>query len=443
MANLKFGPGDYVKLRLALEEIEGRVLESPDNGVILLKLNSGYNIGISKDNILGARVIRKFKEEKEKFELPLTKSLPSPKNMKFSGLESSTKRKDELPSIGMVVTGGTIASKVDAKTGGVKPVVDIGEFAKFYPEMFKIVNVKKIDEPFMLDSSQMNYEHWFKIAESVKKMLDDNEISGVIVTHGTDTLHYTAAALSFFLRNLNKPVVLTFSQRSGDRASSDANLNLHCAARVAISDLAEVVLVGHGSTNDDFCYAMRGTKVRKMHSSRRDAFKPININLIAKVWPDRVEFISQHRARNKEKVELDLNYTDKVALVKFYPGQDPSILDFYALKYKGIVIEGVGLGHVGTSGVHHNWIPKLKKHVRNGFVVCMISQTIFGKVDEYVYHVGRELRDAGVIFLDDMLSETAWIKLGWVLGHYGWKKNIKEKMLENFAGEINGRLGIE
>ncbi|MEK6855300.1 MAG: Glu-tRNA(Gln) amidotransferase subunit GatD [Nanoarchaeota archaeon] len=422
MAALNFQSGDYVKLRLALEEVEGRVLESSDSSVLLLKLNSGYNIGVPKENILAGRVLRKFKnEESEKFELVKTKG---------------------LPNIGLVVTGGTIASKLDSKTGGVKHLTDIGEFSKFYPEMFKIANVNKIEIPFMVASESMSYEHWKKIAEAVYEMLSDNEISGVVVTHGTDFLHYTSAALSFFLRNLNKPVVLTYSQRSIDRASSDANLNLQCAARMAVSDCAEVMLVGHATTNDDFCYAIRGTKVKKLHSSRRDAFKAINDNPIAKVWADKIEFVSEYRPRNKDKVELDSDFSDKIALVKFYPGQDSSILDFYALKYKGIVVEASGLGHLPVSEAQHNWIPTLKKHIRNGFVVCVSSQTIFGRVDPYVYSNGRELLDAGVIFLEDMLAETAFVKLGWVLGHYGWKSYVKDKMLENVAGEINERLVV-
>lgn len=421
MAELNFESGDYVILRLALEEIEGRVLESPDSSIILLKLKSGYNIGINKENILGAKVLRKFKEEKAKFELPKAKG---------------------LPSIGLVVTGGTIASKLDYKTGGAKPLTGVGEFAGAYPEMFKIANVKTIESPFMIASESMNSEHWIKIAQSVKKLLDDEDISGVIVTHGTDTLGYTAAALSFFLRNLNKPVVLTYSQRSIDRASSDADLNLQCAARMAISDSAEVMLVGHASTNDDFCYAMPGTKTRKLHSSGRDAFKVVNAEPIARVWPDRVEFISGYRPRNKEKTELDLDFSDKVALIKYYPGQDSSILDFHALKYKGIVVESLGLGHLASSEASNNWIPKLKKLIKEGFVVCVASQTIYGRLDPYVYSNARELLDAGVIFLEDMLAETAFVKLGFVLGHYGWKKDVKEKMLSNMAGEMNKRLGL-
>lgn len=419
MAELNFEAGDYVKLRLALDEIEGRVLENPDSSFILLKLNSGYNVGINKENILGGKILKKFKEEKKKLELPKTKG---------------------LPSIGLIITGGTIAAKLDPKTGGVSWLTNVDDFLRFYPELLKIANIKKIEVPFMIASESMSSEHWIKIAESVKKMLDDDEISGVVVTHGTDTLGYTSAALSFFLKNLNKPVVLAYSQRSIDRASSDANLNLQCAARMAISDAAEVMIVGHASTNDDFCYAMPGTKVRKLHSSRRDAFKAVNAEPIAKVYPDKVEFISKHRIRSKEKAVLDAEFSDKVALVKFYPGQEPSILDFYALKYKGIIIEGGGLGHVASSDSNQSWIPALKKHIRNGLIVCIASQTIFGRVDPYVYSNARELLDAGVIFLEDMLSETAMVKLGWVLGHYGWKNKTKEMMLTNFAGELNPRL---
>lgn len=417
MANLNFSAGDYVKLRLAKREVEGHVLEGQDGSILLLKLNSGYNIGIPREHVLAGRVLRKFRDEKKELELP--------------------KGAEGLPSIGMIVTGGTIASKLDPRTGGVAPLTDVGEFAKFYPELFKMVNVKRLDVPFMIASETITSEHWVKIAESAERMLKDPEISGVVITHGTDFLHYTAAALSFYLRDLSKPVVLTYSQRSIDRASSDANLNLQCAAQMALSDCAEVVLVGHATTNDDFCYAFRGTKVKKLHSSRRDAFKAVNVGPLAKVIGGKVEFLMERRPRNDGKVELDVNHTDKVALVKFYPGQDPAILDYYALKYKGIVIEAAGLGHVSEA-----WFGKIKKCVKSGLVICFAAQTVYGRLDGLVYSNGRALMDAGVIFLEDMLAETALVKLGWVLGHYGWKTSVKDKMLENFAGELNERLGF-
>lgn len=422
MADVNFQAGDYVNIRLALKELRGTIIESSDNSIYLLKLDSGYNIGIPKENVLAGRVLKKYKEIEKKYDI---------------------KQDNNLPSIGLIITGGTIASKASQATGGVKPISDVSEFLSFYPELLKIVNVKKLEVPFKIFSENMSSEHWIQIAESVKGMLEDNEIKGIIVSHGTDTLHYTSAALSFFLRNLNKPVVLTYSQRSIDRASSDANLNLQCAARMAISDCAEVLLVGHASRDDNYCYAMRGTKVKKMHSSTRDAFKVINGKPIAKVFADRVEFLTDFKARSEKKTEVDINFTDKVALLKYYPGQSPDVLDFYALKYKGIVIEGTGLGHVAGSDAITSWIPTLRKHIKNGFVVCMTTQTVNGRVDGYVYSTARELLDAGVIFLEDMLSETAFVKLGWVLGHYGWKGKVKEKMLENFAGELSERLEVD
>ncbi len=422
MATLNFSPGDTVRFRLALEELDGTVLESPDSSIILVKLKSGYNIGIPKENILAARVIRKFVEST----LPILPPASS-----------------DLPSIGMVITGGTIASKLDPRTGGVKHLAQASELAKFYPELFKMVNVKTIETPFLVASESMAREHWIGIAQATKKLLDDPSIEGVVITHGTDFLGYTAAALSFFLGNLNKPVVLTYSQRSIDRASSDANLNLQCAARMALSNVAEVMLVGHATLNDDYCYALRGTKVRKLHSSRRDAFKAVNSKPLAKVWPDKVEFLSTYKPRNDNLSVLDVSFSDKVALVKFYPGQTPDILDYYALTYKGIVIEAAGLGHLPVSEAKHSWLPTLKKHIKEGFVVCAAAQTVYGRLDPLVYSNGRELLDAGVIFLEDILAETAFVKLGWVLGHYGWKKHVKEKMLENLAGEFNTRLGID
>ncbi len=425
MAELNFKAGDEVRLRLAHKELDGRVLETGESGIVLLKLESGYNIGIPKNNILASRILKKHGEEIKNYPVPV-----EGKNRK---------------NIGLIVTGGTIASKLDSKTGGVKHLVDIGEFAKFYPELFEIVNVKEIEIPFMKASESMDSEDWKKIAKACEKMLDDKDIDGIIVTHGTDFLGYTSAALSFMLHDLGKPIVLTYSQRSIDRASSDASMNLICAAHMAISDCAEVMLVGHASVNDDYCYAMPGTKVRKMHSSRRDAFKTINSIPIAKVFPNgKIEFLRSYRKRdNKRKTILNSSFEDKVALLKFYPGQEPEILDYYALKCKGIVIEVSGLGHLPVSESKNSWIPRLKKHIKNGLIVCAATQTIYGRLDPKVYSNGRELEEAGVIFLEDMLAETALVKLGWVLGQKGFRSSVREKMLQNISGELNDKIGLE
>jgi len=424
MSKINFNAGDYVKFRLTFEEIEGIVLECSDSSIVLIKLDSGYNIAIKKENILDSRVLKRFQIEREE-----------------RSVEDKKILKNNLPSIGLIICGGTIAAKMNPKKGGVSWLTNLNEFMEFYPDIFKMVNVKEIAVPFMVASESMKSEHWIEIAKNVKRMLDDDTIRGVVITHGTDFLGYTAAALSFFLRDLGKPVVLTYSQRSIDRASSDANLNLRCAVQMALSDVAEVMIVGHATINDDFCYAIRGIKARKLHSSRRDAFKSVNAEPIAKVWSDKIEFLSSFNKRDsKKRNELDAVFCDKIALIKFYPGQDSSIIDFCALKNKGAVIEAAGLGHLPVGETTHNWIPSIKKHIKDGFIVCITSQTIFGRVDPFVYSNGRELLNAGVIFLEDMLSETAFVKLGWALGHNGWKTRIKEIMLENFAGELNKRL---
>ncbi|HVY01837.1 MAG TPA: Glu-tRNA(Gln) amidotransferase subunit GatD [Candidatus Nanoarchaeia archaeon] len=417
MVEIDFKAGDRVKLRLVTEEVEGQYVESSDAQIVLLKLESGYNIGIKKENILSSR---KLPDKEEKIQEP-----------------RQQRQSKNLPKIAIVVTGGTIASKVSYKTGGVEPIENPQDFLDLYPEVEEIAEIKKLEMPFRMLSENMDSEHWINIAQTIKPLLEDSEIQGVILTHGTDTLHYTAAALSFFLGRLNKPVVLTYSQKSIDRASSDAKLNLISAVKMALSDCAEVMLVGHGTTNDDFCYALRGTKVKKMHSSKRAAFLPVNTEPLAKISKDKIEFLQKYNPRSDKKVEVDTSFTDKVALLKFYPGQDPSILDYYALSYKGIVIEGTGLGHVAASGANKSWLAALKKHIRNGLVVCMTSQTVFGRVDPYIYSAGREILDAGVIYLEDMLSETAFVKLGFVLGHAGWKVKAKEKMLQNMAYELN------
>lgn len=426
MSKLKASLGDYVKISFLKKDYQGFLLETPksEKGIVLLKLDSGYNIGFKKKDILEIEVLKKRKVLKETF---------------------SVKKDSKKPNVAMIITGGTIASKYDSRTGGVHPLDTPESLFKFYPQIFEKVNVSKVEVPFMKWSENMDYKDWQKIAKTTEKLLNDQNIQGVIITHGTDFLHYTASAMTFMLPNLNKPVVFTYSQRSIDRASSDANLNLVCSAEVAgLSDIAEVSLVGHASTNDDFCYVMPGNKVRKLHSSKRDAFKVVNSKPFARVYPDKLEVLRPHNRRSKIKVKSDCKFEEKVALVKFYPGQSADILDFYIKKgYKGIVFEFSGLGQGPTSGSRNSWIRKIKEMISKGIFVCATSQTIYGRVDPYVYSSGRELLETGVIYLEDMLSETAFVKLGWVLGHKEWtkdKEKVKEKMLENISGEFSDRL---
>jgi glutamyl-tRNA(Gln) amidotransferase subunit D len=214
---------------------------------------------------------------------------------------------------------------------------------------------------------------------------------------------------------------------------------------MALSDVSEVMLVGHANSSDDYCFALNGSKVRKMHSSRRDTFKPINTSPIAKVYRDKIEILKDYNKRGKanEKINSDFVFEDKIALIKFYPGQDPEILEHYAKQgYRGLVIEMSGLGHVLTEGTR-NWIPIIKELVKKGVTICAAPQTIYGRLDPLVYSPGRELMAAGVIYLKDMLSETAFVKLGIILGRTKDKKEIEKLLLENISGEFNERLGEE
>ena len=421
MVSRKPQPGDEVLVKTKQKDETGILLESHELGIILLKLKTGYNLGIKKRDISSIKVMKKAKEEEVE-----------DKKVKMKG----------KPIIDFYLTGGTISSKLDPKTGGVKDLTKPEEFFSMYPEIFDVVDIR-VKSPFTKWSENMNSEDWIKLAKLVQKSLNDPNVKGVIISHGTDFLHYTASALSFFLKDVNKPVVLTYSQRSTDRGSSDARLNLLCAARTALSDIAEVMLVGHASTNDDFCYALRGTKVRKMHTSRRDAFRPINCKPLAKIFLDKIETLSDYKKRTKGKTKLDAVFQDKVALVKFYPNQNPDILDYYKKKkFKGLVIEMSGLGHVITDG-KNNWINKLKEVIDKGIIICAAPQTLYGRLDPYVYESGRRILKTGVIYLKDMLPETALVKLGYAIAKAKNNEGVRKIMLTNLVGEFNNKLGEE
>jgi len=408
-------------------------IELGDQDSLVLKLDSGYNMGIRfgpgvKIERSRSKEPEEIKEEEE-YELGKTKK-------RYLEVSFDPKK----PPVCLISTGGTISSRVDYRTGGVHAVSNPKELLHNVPELAEIVNIREMVTPFTKMSEDMEPSDWKKIAESAAKKLNSGD-QGVIIGHGTDTLHFTAAALSFFLRNLSKPVVLVGSQRSSDRGSSDAGMNLICAARVAVSDIAEVGICMHGSPDDSYCLFLRGTKVRKMHTSRRDAFRPINDLPLAKVWPDgRMDKISpEQKKRSEGRIELDTRFEPDIALLKAYPGSDPKVIDYYIHNgFKGFVIEGTGLGHVPTFA-KKSWISTIKKHSEQiPFVVA--PQTLYGRVNTDVYSNLRILyHEAGAIPGEDMLPETAYVKLGWVLGHTKSLEKVREMILTNYAGEITAR----
>ncbi len=414
-------PGDTIRV---VERENGNVVtyegivmppyELSSGETITLKLDNGYNIGILIDSVIRIEIIEKAKVKKEKqFKTVL------PKN-------------PQLPNVTILGTGGTIASRVDYKTGAVHPAFTAEELAMAVPEIFEIANVTPKLIMNIL-SEDMRPEYWKRIAHEVAAALNSGE-DGVVIAHGTDTMAYTAAALSFILRNLQKPVILVGAQRSSDRPSSDAAMNLICSIKMATANFGEVAVVMHGETGDTYCLAHRGTKVRKMHTSRRDAFRSINDIPIARIWPkDKIEFLREdYRKRGEGEVFVDGKMEEKVALVKSFPGMQKEILEFFIDKgYKGIILEGTGLGHIPTY-----LIDTIERATQEGIAVCMTSQCLYGRVNLNVYSTGRRLLKAGVIPCEDMLPETAYVKLIWVLGHTQNIDEVRKMMLRNYAGEI-------
>ncbi|MBW6451285.1 MAG: Glu-tRNA(Gln) amidotransferase subunit GatD [DPANN group archaeon] len=397
--------------------------ELSDQNTIVMKLDNGYNVGIlyTKDVSIQASktkaIVRTLGKQKQV-------------NQKFD---------PKKPKISLVSTGGTISARVDYKTGGVYFLMDPEEILSGVPELKDIINLDSIKSPFKVGSEDMSPKDYIVLAKTIAKELNSGA-DGVIVTHGTDTLHYTSAALSFMLRDLSKPVALVGAQKSSDRSSFDGAINLICAARYVASDMAGVAVVMHGSLNDDYCLVTPGTKVRKMHTSRRDAFRPINALPIAKIWHDgKCEIIDKaYKKKSDSKVTLDAKFEDKVAIVHTYPGAKTDILDFYvANRYKGIVIGATALGHVPSS-----WLSSLKKMIDAGISVVIASQTLYGSTHPHVYRQLIELDNIGVIFVKDMLPEVAYIKLGWVLAHVTKSDDVKKMMLENYAGEFTTCLTL-
>jgi glutamyl-tRNA(Gln) amidotransferase subunit D len=419
---MKFKTGDKVEVKTKDTTYSGIVMPAPSENIIILKLNSGYNLGISLTKDVSIRKIGKLEKGKQ--------------------LHIKPPIKKGLPNIVIIATGGTITSKVDYTTGGVSPLTKPEEVLLATPELLNIANIKKVIQPFAVFSEDMAPAEWQKIAKEVARELNQKDISGVIVTHGTDTLHYTAAALSFMLKNLNKPVALVGGQRSSDRGSFDGGMNLICAAHYLKSNIAEVAIVMHGNPADNFCLALRGTNVKKMHTSRRDAFRPINEMPIAKILSNgNIEILNKnykHRSGNG-KAECDASFETKIALVKFFPGASPDILQhFIDHKYKGIIIEATGLGHVATNPINksNSWLSIIRNAVERGIFIGFAPQCLYGRLDPYVYSAARQLQDIGVCYLGSMLAETAYVKLGWALAHSKNLAETKKLMLKNIAGEI-------
>ncbi|WP_254528070.1 Glu-tRNA(Gln) amidotransferase subunit GatD [Natrinema gelatinilyticum] len=415
-------PGDRVRVDRADRTYEGVLLPSSTDEHLVVKLEGGYNVGIDRDDA-DVSVLAE-----DVYEIDATDAT-GPDEAETDGVSSKIEFDDDLPTISLLSTGGTIASTVDYRTGAVTAQFDAEDVLRAVPDLAGRANYRGRVVANIL-SENMEPPLWQDLARAVHEEIEAGA-DGVVVMHGTDTMQYSAAALAFMLET-PVPIVFTGSQRSADRPSSDNVMNAVSAVEAAKSDCAEVLVCMHASESDDVCALHRGTRVRKNHTSRRDAFETIGAEPLGSVdyETETISFRREYRERDAVDLVIEPALEDDVDLLKFTPGMDPAFLDVVEGS-GGLVIEGTGLGHV-----HTDLIPRIEELVDDGTTVVMTSQCLEGRVCDRVYDTGRDLLEAGVLEGDDMLPGTAKVKLMWALAN---SNDVEEAMGTSLAGEIQAR----
>ncbi len=425
-------PGDYVAIETKdKSSFSGIIMPQVSNNVTTLKLDSGYNISFTKKNI---KIVKKSGKSFAELKSAVSKPVINP----------------QLKTVSILHTGGTFASKVSYKTGAVAPGFSPEDLIKMFPELNGLVNIRSrlIGNMF---SEDIRFAHFNIIAKEIEKELKSG-VDGIVVTHGTDTLALSSCALAFALENLNKPVILVGAQRSSDRPSSDASLNIISAVNFILkSNFNEVGICMHSRSGDDSCHIFNACKTKKLHTSRRDAFKAVNSKPIAEILKyDNVKFLLDYKKKehnNKLKLKL-FNEKLKIGILKAHPNMFAFEIKNYS-KFDGVVLEGTGIaGHFPVNVVDSktkenkiilNELTKLCKKLP----VVSSSNCIFGRINMNVYDTGRKMQEAGIIGnFSDMITETAFIKLAWLLSNYK-KSEIKSLFMKNFRGELSDRVEFE
>lgn len=391
--------------------------ENDDDKHIVMKIITGYNVGIDIATITD---MKETGYKKANYKIP-EKEFPYTQG---------------LPKVKLIGTGGTIASRLDYRTGAVIPAFSPGELYGAVPELAEICNLTT-EKVFAVFSENMAPDNYRKLAIAIGKEIE-NGVDGIVIGHGTDTLHHTAAALTYMIQNPPVPIVLVGSQRSSDRPSSDAALNLmHACTTAGHGDIAEVMVCMFGPTSDEYGFLHRGTRVRKMHSSYRSTFRTIGDTPLATVtrkgvFPIKKEYNHRRKDRN---VTILPYFEEKVAIVYYYPNMQPDIIDSLVQNgYKGIIIAGTGLGHVNKP-----IYPAIERAHAAGVHMYMTVQTLWGYAHMFVYDTGRDLMAKGIVPAANMLPEAAYIKLGWVLGQTSDPEEVRRMMLTPVSDEITSR----
>ena len=418
--------GDKITLETKKESITGFLMPNSDEKTLVLKLSNGYNIGVNRNSIVKTKVLEKVKTQK--------------------AAKTAVKGKKGLKKIVILHTGGTIASKVDYKTGGVIAGFSADDLLSMFPELGEIANIETELVSNMM-SEDMNFLDYQKIAFAVKKHASKGA-DGIIIGHGTDTLTFTAAALAFMFEKINIPVLVVGSQRSSDRGSTDAAMNMICAAEfIAQTDFVGVAICMHHSSDDEKCVILPATKTRKMHTSRRDAFKAINDIPFALIdYPTRkINFLKKNypKKSSDNSILLKSKLDENVGMLRIHTNMKNSLFEFFTKNYKAFVFEATGIGHGPTNvGSNIKNYESLKKYIKKGGIVAVTSQCLYGRVHPYIYTNIRRLSGIGCIYCEDMLPETAFIKLAWLLGNYSNDEAI-EMLNKNIRGEITERTTSE
>lgn len=423
---MKFKEGDYVEIITPSEKLNATIVKKGEE--IIVKLDNGYNMGIKKKDIKHINIIKKSKLRKSS--------------------KSKIQEDQNLKKISILHTGGTIASKVDYRTGAVYSSFNPEDIIFLAPELKEIANFNSRLISNMW-SDDLRFKHFSLLAKEIEKEIKKG-VQGIIIGIGTDNLAVASAALSFIIEETPIPIILVGSQRSSDRSSSDAAVNLVCASKfIANTDFADVAVCMHDSMSDDVCAIFPPCKTKKLHSSRRDAFKAVNDSPIAFVSykGDEITFNKSHYNKRSIKFISKPKMEEKVGIIKIHINMFST--EFKAFKgYKGLVIEGTGLGHMPLDVIdrytkEHAKIKKaLQDLIKSGTIIVMTTNCLFGKVNMHVYSKGIDLLKIGVISGGDMLPETAMAKLSWLLGNYK-KDKVKDLISKNLRGEINDRITAE
>jgi len=410
---------DRLVIKTPGAEVEGILLprSAGDDRHLVLKMITGYNIGIDVDNVIS---IESKGSRKANYKIPEKEFPFDPKK----------------PNVTILGTGGTIASRLDYRTGAVIPAFTPGELFGAVPELADIANIKT-NKLFGVFSENMGPHQWKVLAENIKKEIEGG-VAGICIGHGTDTMHYTAATLSFMVQNAPVPIVMVGSQRSSDRPSSDAARTLiGSVTTAAYSDAAEVMVCMFGTTSDRFCYLHRGTRVRKMHSSYRNTFKTLGDIPLGKVENGNFTYFKKdYRKRREDRdVEIHPYWEDRVTILYYYPNMDPDILEsMIDHGYRGIIIAGTGLGHVNKP-----LYDPIQRAYEEGIHMFMTVQTLYGYTQMFVYDTGRDLMARGVVPLANMLPEVAYCKLGWAMGQTQNREELIDIMRTPISHEITPR----